>query len=529
MGVPERGWATTFAELSAAQAVAPLGLSELERLAEAAYLAGRLAEAVEAWTRAHTGALAQGDVPRAVRSGFWAAFALLNNGEPARGGGWVDRGRRLLDDAGLEVVERGYVEYCAAFRAVLGGDARRGYDGFTRAVGTGTRFADRQLVTLAQVGQGRCAIYLGEIAEGLAQLDEAMVGVDAQEVSPIAAGDTYCTVIEGCHELYDLHRVQEWTEALRRWCEAQPGLVMYHGHCLMHRAELLQLRGAWRDAAEEAERACARIVGSGGPALGAAHYLRAELHRLRGEHHEAEQVYARAQALGREPQPGLALLRLGQGRTGAARAAIIRALEDCGDPVSRCRLLAAHVEICLAAGDVVQARAGAEDLAAVAEQLNAPYLRAQAAAVTGAVLLDLDDPHGAAAALRKAVTGWHDLEAPYELARTRVLLGRAYGRLGDDDAARWELQAATQAFKDLGATPDLARLEHSTAGPLSPREVEVLRLVASGRTNRAIAQELVLSEKTVARHLSNIFVKLDLTSRSSATAYAYEHGIAGTG
>jgi ATP/maltotriose-dependent transcriptional regulator MalT len=532
---PPQAWATAFDTLSAADRVSPLPLDDLERLAEAAYLTGHLAEGVDAWTRAHTDALGRGDVPRAVRSGFWAAFALLNNGEPARGSGWIDRGRRLLDDGGLDVVERGYIDYCAALRAALDGEAQPGYDGFSRASETGARFVDRQLMTLARVGLGRCAIYLGRGSEGVALLDEAMVSVGAHEVSPIAAGDIYCTVIEGCQELFDLRRVREWTAALSHWCDAQPGLVIYHGQCLVHRAEILQLQGEWQEAAAEADRACARLVTpKGQPAIGPALYLRAELHRLRGEHDQAERVYARAFGSGRDPQPGLALLRLGQGRTDAAQAAIGRALEGCEDPVSRCRLLAAHVEISLAAGDVASARAAAEDLATVAEELNAPYLRAQAATVTGAVLLDLDDLTGAAAALRRAATGWQDLEAPYELARTRVLLGSVYRRLGDQDGEALELEAAARVFRELGAMPDLERLAALTgssarAGPLSARELDVLRLVASGKSNRAIAHDLVISEKTVARHLSNIFTKLDLTSRSAATAYAYEHGIVGSG
>jgi DNA-binding NarL/FixJ family response regulator len=356
-----------------------------------------------------------------------------------------------------------------------------------------------------------------------------MVSVGAQEVSPIAVGDAYCTVIEGCQELFDLHRVREWTSALSRWCDQRPDLVLYKGQCLLHRAEIMQLRGQWEDAVEEADRAVARLAAPAQPAVGAALYLRAELHRLRGEQSQAEQVYERAHDSGRDPQPGLALLRLGQGRTDAARAAIDRALADCEDPLSRCRLLAAHVEICLAAGDLEHARQDADELAEVAEQLNAPYLRAQAATVTGAVLLDVGDSTKAASTLRKAVAAWNELEAPYEAARARVLLATAYRNLGDEDGERLERGSAARAFTDLGAAPDLARLDEPTtdAGPLSPREIEVLRLVAGGKSNRAIAEALVISEKTVARHLSNIFTKLEVGSRSAATAYAYEHGLTG--
>jgi DNA-binding NarL/FixJ family response regulator len=505
-------------------------VEDREHEAEDAFLAGRLEDAVEAWTHAHTEALHAGEVARAVRAGFWASFALLNHFDLARGGGWVDRGRRLLDEHELEVVERGYMTYCAALRTIFSGDPAGGYDGFSEAAATASQYGDRQLATLAQVGMGRCAIYLDRLAEGVALLDEAMVSVSAEEISPIAVGDTYCTVIEGCQELYDVHRVREWTAAFSRWCDKRPGVLLYHGHCLMRRAEVMQLRGEWRDAVEEADRACARLASpSGSQVIGAAFYLRAELHRLRGEDHEAELVYARAHDAGRDPQPGLALLRLGQGRTDAARVAIDRALEECEDPLSRCRLLAAQVEIARAAGDVEPAHKAATELAGVAEQLNAPYLRAQAATVTGAVLLDVGDSTRAASTLRKAVAEWNALEAPYEAARARELLGVAYRRLGDEDGERLELSAAARTYKELGATPDLLRLEGpaNADGPLSPREVEVLRLVARGASNKVIAETLVISQKTVERHLSSIFTKLGLSSRSAATAYAFEHGLTG--
>lgn len=517
----------TGSQLDQTQHVA---VEDRERDAEEAFLAGRLDDAVQAWTHAHTEALQAGEVARAVRAGFWASFALLNHFDLARGGGWVDRGRRLLDEHRLEVVERGYMTYCAALRTIFGGDPARGYESFGEAATTASRYGDRQLTTLAQVGMGRCAIYLGRFAEGVALLDEAMVSVLAEEVSPIAVGDTYCTVIEGCQELYDVQRVREWTAAFGRWCDERPGVVMYHGDCLMRRAEVMQLSGEWRDAVEEADRACARLASvPGSPIIGAALYLRAELHRLRGEHHEAELVYSRAHGAGRDPQPGLALLRLGQGRTDAARAAIDRALEECEDPLSRCRLLAAQVEIARAAGDVEAARQAATELAGTANQLNAPYLRAQAATVTGALLLDVGDSTSAASTLRKAVAEWNALEAPYEAARARELLGAAYRRLGDEDGERLELSAAARTYKQLGATPDLVRLEAPAPadGPLSPREVEVLRLVARGASNKVIAETLVISQKTVERHLSNIFTKLGLSSRSAATAYAFEHGLAG--
>jgi len=523
-------WADACAQLFAADAEHPLELDDLERLAVAAYLVGRDEDSVEGWTRAHHECARLGDVGRAARCAFWLAFGLLNKGELARSGGWVDRAQRLLDDAGMDCVEQGYLRYPVALRAIFEGDGTTAHAAFTRAAEIGDRFGNPELVTLARVGVGRCLIYAGEIAEGLRLLDEAMVAVTAREVSPIAVGDVYCTVIEACQELFDLRRVHEWTAALTRWCESQPDLVLYRGQRLVHRAEIMQLHGAWPEAMEEAVRACERLTGQ--PAIGAAFYQRAELHRMRGELEEAEAAYRRANELGRAPQPGLALLRLAQGQLGAADVAIRRVLDEAEDPLSRARVLGPYVEIVLVGGDIAAARAAANELATIATELNAPFLQALAASSVGAALLAAGDARAALSALRQSWTGWQKLDAPFEAARVRVLIGVACRALGDEDSAEMELDAARSVFRRLDAVPDLARAEElsriapttATAG-LTAREVQVLGLVAKGKTNRVIADDLFISEKTVARHVSNIFTKLGLSSRSAATAYAYEHDL----
>jgi DNA-binding NarL/FixJ family response regulator len=528
-----QAWADAVERLSAADRAAPLAPDDLERLATAAYLVGREDESAELWARAHHELLARGEAERAARCAFWLAFGLLNRGELARGGGWVARARRVLADSPQDLAEHGYLTWLASLRSIMEGRTREALAGFEQAATLGERWGEPDLAALGRLGVGRALIRLGEPGPGVALLDEVMVAVEAGELSPIVVGDLYCTVLEGCQELFDLRRAQEWTAVLTAWCASQPDLVPYRGQCLLHRAELLQLRGAWPEAMEEARRAAARFLESTRhPAAGAAAYQEAELHRLRGEAAEAEEGYRQASRWGREPQPGLALLRLAQGQLAAAQAAIRRALDEASDRHDRCRLLPAVTEIALAAGDLPAAEEAAGELSRAAEELDAPLLRAAAASARGAVLLGRGDARSALAELRSAFAAWQDLEAPYEAARAREGIGLACRALGDQDSAAMELDAARWAFRRLGAATDLARVEApgaaapaGPAGGLTAREVEVLRLVATGRTNRAIAAELVLSERTVDRHVSNIFTKLGVPSRAAATAWAYEHGL----
>jgi DNA-binding CsgD family transcriptional regulator len=528
-----QAWADAFAQLSDADRETPLAPEDLERLATAAYLLGRDADSIDIWARAHHEFLARGDVERAARCAFWLAFILLIKGELVRGGGWVARARRLLDDGQRDCVEQGYLLWGVAARSIFEGDSTSASATFAAAAEIGDRFGDRDLVTLARVGQSRSLLRLGDTAAGVALLDEVMVAVEAGEVSAIVAGDVYCTVIEGCQEIFDLGRAQAWTAALSRWCASQPELVAYRGQCLVHRAELMALHGAWRDAMDEAQRASERFLrGPDHPAAGAAFYQQAELYRLRGEFAKAEEAYRQASRWGREPQPGLARLRLAQGQVDTAQAAIRRAADEASDRVTRSNLLAADVEIMLAAHDVAAARAAADELSAMAGDLDAPLLGATAATAQGAVLLGEGDARAALQALRHAWTAWQELEAPYEAARVRVLVGLACRELGDQEGSELELDAARGVFHRLGAEPDLARIQAlspkavpKAAGGLSAREVQLLRLVAAGKTNRAIAAELVLSKRTVDRHVSNIFAKLGVSSRAAATAYAYEHQV----
>ncbi len=525
-----QAWADAYTNLAAADRGTPLALDDLERLAVAAYLSGEDRDCVAIWGRAHHECLRQGNAPRAARCAFWIAFSLLLQGEMAPSSGWQARAQRVLDDGDHDCVERGFLLVPVALGHLLGGDQPAALREFTDAMRIGERFGDPDVATLGRFGRGQALCMGGEIAAGVGTLDEAMVAVTSGEVSPMIAGLVYCGVIDMCQMLFDVRRAQEWTEALNRWCEAQPDLVPYRGQCLVHRAEILQFHGAWPDAMDEAQRAYVQLSRPPGhPAVGDALYRLAELLRLRGEFPRAEEAFRRASEYGRQPQPGLARLRLAQGQVEAAAVSIRRAVDETTDRGLRAHLLPAYIEVMLAVDDIEAARAAAEELAFVADTVQAPVLQAMSAHAAGLVLFAEDDARAALNVLRPAWAIWRDVEAPYEAAQVRLAVGLACRRLGDEDGASLEFEAAAGAFRELGATTDLAVVERLTSAAedrahhLSVRERQVLALMATGMTNRAIAGELVISEKTVARHVANIFTKLGLSSRAAATAYAYEH------
>lgn len=524
-----RAWAEAHAELSRADAASPLAAELLEQLAMAAYLIGRDVESEEVLSRAHHAFLSRGDAVQAARCAVWITFGLFSRGDRARAAGWAGRAQRLIEEGHLDSAEQGYLVVQSALKAVGDGDIEAAQRRFLEAAAIGERFGDRDLVNLARQGQGRALIRLGRTADGVALLDEVMVAVTEGELSPIITGTIYCSVVDACFEMFDLRRAHEWTVALDDWCASQPDLVPYRGTCRVRRAEMMALHGRWDEAAAEAERASAGPGNS--QTLGSAWYQRAEIHRLRGALADAEDGYCKASDAGRSPHPGLALLRLAQGRVEAARSAIDRATDDARERKFRAGLLAARAEIHLAAGDRAGARRDAEELSVIAAGLSTPFTTAVAARALGAVALDEGDARTALRCLEASRDAWRELDAPYETARIHVLIARACRVVGDRDGARMELESACRTFKALGAAADLAATEQlgralagePAGGALTSREIEVLRLVAAGKTNKAIAGALAISEKTVARHLSNIFIKLDLPSRAAATAYAFQH------
>lgn len=530
-----RSWAEAYARLTKADKKNSLSAKDLESLATAAYLTGKTSESQEIWSRAHNAFLEDKNAERAVHCAFWLGFLLLHSGEFARGGGWISRAGRLLEEEGLDCVEKGYVLLPEALQLLGQGKAQESLVVFERAGEIADKFRDTDLLALTRLGRGQALVRTGQAHQGVALLDEAMAAVDAGEISPIVSGIVYCAVVETCMEIFDLRRANEWTKALSDWCAMQPDLVPFRGQCLIRRSEIMQLHGEWPEAIDEANRAT-KILSKPKQKereAAAAFYQLGELHRLRGDFAKAEGAYKKAMECGRNPQPGMALLRLAEGQLESAKLSIRRALEEAKTPRIRVRILPAYIEIMVVANDIPAAQAATDALIAIAKDLDAPMMQALVSQAEGAVCLARGEGQTALTKLRNAWAIWNELGAPYESARTRFLLGEACRQTGDEETAQLEYEAAQSAFQHLHARPDLARVEQvlkkreKTTKPfgLTSRELEILRSLATGKTNKAIAAELFVSERTVDRHVSNILSKLNVPSRAGATACAYAHGL----
>jgi len=506
-----------------------MSADDLHAAAVAAYLLGRRGASINFHQRGFALYQEVNAAAGAMRCCFHLAMIFGTGGESALARGWTTRAERLLDDLADDAVEHGYVSVLQMYGHLAVGDLPAASRAAAQAATAGSEHGDPDLLALGLSSRGRLAIYAGRIADGLALLDEAMAGVAAGEVTPVVFGDVYCSAIEGCQEIGDFGRVAEWTSALHRWCLARPGLVAFTGQCSVHRGQLMRVHGAWPEALEEYAHAIERYrLADSKVAIGFAECERGDVLRQRGEFSAAETAYERSSEHGYDPQPGLALLWLARGANDAAAAAVRRLVAEVSDPVARCRLLPAAVDVLVAAGALDEAWVVAVQLDDLATHVGTEALLAFAAFASGTVELTAGDAAGALPYLRKARQLWTHAHRPYEDARVRLVTGRALTAVGDIESARKELEAACATFRQLGAAPAADEAQRLLGGAdhpagLTGREVEVLRLVASGRSNSQIAGELVLSEKTIARHLSNIFAKLGVGSRTAAAAYAFEH------
>lgn len=523
-----RAWSEAHAYFAALDP-AHLTPEDLEAFADAAWWLGRIREGMAIRQKAYAGYLAAGAITRAAYSAWFLYYDYLIRGEPSVASGWLKRAERHLESE-PECLEHGLLALAESGLALDRGDFTEALEAADRVVMIGERFNARDVVAMGIDAKGRILIADGEIRRGTELLDEAMAAVLVGEVSPFFTGWIYCNVLGTCMKMADLRRATEWNEAAQAWCDSIRVDSPFHGICRIHRVEMAALRGAWAEAESEALRTSEDFTEVGPWIAAEAFYLIGEIRRRRGDLAAAEEAFLRAHSSGHDPQPGLALIRLAQGKIDAAAAGLRTALTaHRGADLQRARLLAAHVEVSLAAGDTGFAGSAVEELTSLRDATSSSLIDAMVATSKGALHLARGETEHGLECTMRAVRLWQELKLPYEAAETRILIAEASRGAGDEERARLELDAARGAFERLGAkldarrAADLLRASPGLPAGLSAREVEVLRLVAAGKTNREIAAEMVISEHTVSRHLQNIFAKLGVSTRAAATAFAFEN------
>jgi ATP/maltotriose-dependent transcriptional regulator MalT len=529
--VARRDWRAAYEGFASAPADA-FSAPDLEAYADAAWWLSRFDDSIDARQRAYAAYAAAGDDVGAAATASRLAIEHFVRERPSIGTGFLLRAQRhakhVPDGPG-----HGYLAMVESSVARFGGDLERAVQLGRYAVELAEGWGDPDLMAMALHVLGLALVDAGEIIEGLGCMDEAMVSVLAGGLDPYFTGIIFCGLIAACLELQDVRRAGEWSDAARTWCATLRPDAPFPGMCAVNHAEVARLRGDWGDAESELVHAAETLFAIE-PAMAAPAFVQlGEVRRRAGDVDGAEQAFLRAAELGADPQPGLALLRAATGRAAEAATDLRHAVDVERQPARRAALLAAFADAAVASGALADARGAAESLRSLADDAGTAPLDALARAAAGRVALASEDAARAAAELAQAATAFDELALPYEAARARVGLARALLALDDRSAAQPELDRATTAFERLGAKPDLDEISRLRGGSdialpagLTPREAEVLNLVAAGKSNRDIAVELVISEHTVSRHLQNIFAKIGVSSRAAATAFAFEHSLA---
>ncbi|WP_265519726.1 LuxR family transcriptional regulator [Nitratireductor luteus] len=509
-----------------------LAIGDLESLVWAAGISAQDRVMLAALERLYTHHCAGENHEECARAAFWCGLRNMLIGKVVLGSGWLQRAAKHAEQTSPDCVQRGYLLLPQVHMHRAKGAYEVAIDVADKALAIGENGGDPDLIALAGSIKGGILFRLGRIDEGYIPIDEAMLLANSQRLSPIVSGVVYCEIVSSCCRVLEMVRAREWTAILTDWCRRNPQARAFNGVCQVHRAEVLQLEGNWNEAFEEAERATQGLSGtSEQTAMANAAYRRGEILRLRGELEKSDAEYRLAGEIGIDPQPGLALLRLAQGRRDEAVAAIRRALETAGDVPRKTALLPAGIEIFIACGDLDEAERLCGEMSDIAELFGTEILAHVADQGHGSLALARGEFGRAVAVQTRALRYWSEFGAPYLVARLRVDIARGCAGLGDSEAAGRELDAAEKIFRDLGAAPDLARIHEirtvsktARADNLTARERQVLSLVASGSTNREIAEKLRLSPKTVNRHVENIFGKLGVSSRAAAVAKALTTG-----
>lgn len=526
-------WADATDLFLTADAEAPLGSDDLDALVWAAAVAARDQEMLDALERLYDRYEAEGNHEECARTAFWSGLRSMMIGEVSLGGAWLQRAGTHAEHTPPDCVQRGYLLLPQVLTHRLKGALDDALEIADAAIGMGKTAGEFDLVALAGSLKGGLLFRLGRIEEGYAPIDETMLLATSGKLSPVVTGVVYCEIVGACCRVQEMVRAREWTAVLNAWCQRNPQARAFNGVCQVHRAEVLQLEGKLNEAYAEAEKAGEGLQGTTEQtAIATAAYRRGEIHRLKGRFALADAEYRRADEIGIDPQPGLALLRLAEGRMDEAARMIRRAIENAGAMPERAALLPAGVEILAASGAIEDAAPLCVEMSHIADTFENEILARVADQCRGILELAQGDPEAALAPLERARRYWSIFGAPYLDARLRLDIARGHLALGDQARARTDLDAAEKLLRALEAKPDLDRLASLRGGrpsagaaALTAREREVLARMAEGLTNREIAAELDVSPKTVNRHSENIFNKLGVASRAAAVAHALKAGV----
>lgn len=452
-------WRQAYAAFSEADEVT-LGAGELEAFADTAWWTCHADQAIELRQRAFHRYLAEEEPRDAARLALSLSWDHSARGAYAVSRGWVGRAERLLASF-PDAPERALLALTQAMTELDVGDVGPGIPHLEEALRLAEVHGDRDVQAMARVVKGRLLVHQGSVDEGLALLDESSTAALSGELGPLVSGLVYCYTIASCQDVGDYHRAVEWTQAANRWCDGVD-VTGFPGACRVHKAQVMRLHGNWTAAVEQAQAACTELHEFNNVITAAGHYEVGEVRRRRGEFAAALESYREADAYGQDPQPGLSLLRLAEGRVEAALAAIHRSLEATDRPLDRVRLLPALVEVAVAAGNADAAREALAELDRIVGEYRiadrpAPAFEAAAHLARGQLALAEGRVPEATRSLRQAREGWQVIGAPYETAQARLLLGLAYRRSGDEDGAMGEFEAALAVFERLGARVDAER------------------------------------------------------------------------
>ena len=514
-----RDWHAAYEAFTRAGEDAPLATDDLDALAIAAWQLGRGTESVRVTERVFA-QLARTDPQSAAMKSVELGLAWFTRGDLNIAQGWMNRARRLLDGAPVGPTH-GYLAYLDALMAMQDSEALAVRVQTLRDICG--RIDTPALTALCQVAEALAAISEARMNEAFALLDEAMLPVLAGQVPLDWAGDIYCVVLNQFHHLADLPRMRAWTQSMERWCADFAASDNYGGVCDVHRLQLLVATDDYRKLEARLVATSQSLEEVNGWAAGEGYYQLGDVLRLRGDADGALAAFARARALGVEPQPGEALLRCRQGDSQTAWTDLRVALAG-EERVGRMRLLRGAVEVALARNSLDEAEMYCRELEDGAEAFGTPGFRAWAAHARGAILVQRGGNDDALTVLQSALREYRIQKSRYETAEIYEWMALAHRALGDDDTAAADAATAQSIYDQLGVEP-AGICGSSSSGGLTKRELEILTGIARGATNRQVAQQIFISEKTVARHLANIYAKLQVSSRTAAVAWAHQHNL----